>query len=69
MVGAAVEDACITRTLWHLYLACLHAISTGVMAQWLERLPHSRKFGGSSPGRVIPKTLKMVPAAFSSKAR
>ena len=39
---------------------------TGVMAQWLERLPHNRKVVGSSPGRVIPKTFKMVLAAFSS---
>ena len=41
----------------------------GVMAQWLERLPHNRKVVGSSPGRVIPKTLKMVLTAFLSGAR
>ena len=43
--------------------------STGVMAQWLECLPHNRKVVGSSPSRVIPKTLKMVLTAFSSGAR
>ena len=40
-----------------------------MMAQWLERLPHNRKVDGSSPGRVILKTLKMVLAAFSSGAQ
>ena len=34
------------------------------MAQLVERLPHNRKVDGSSHGRVIPKTLKMVLAAF-----
>ena len=42
---------------------------TGVMGQWLEHLPHNQKVMGSSPGRVIPKTLKMVLTAFSSGAR
>ena len=37
---------------------------TGVMAQLVERLPHNRKVDGSSHGRVIPKTLKMVRPAF-----
>ena len=37
---------------------------TGVMAQLVERPPHNRKVDGSSHGRVIPKTLKMVLAAF-----
>jgi len=36
---------------------------------WLEHLPHNRKVVGSSPGRVIQKTLRMVLAAFSSGAR
>ena len=35
-----------------------------VMAQLVERLPHNRKVDGSSHGRVIPKTLKMVLVAF-----
>ena len=42
---------------------------TGVMAQWLGCLPHNQKVVGSSPGRVIPKTLKMVLTAFSSGDR
>ncbi len=42
---------------------------TGRVAQRLERLPHDREVVGSNPGRVIPKTLKMVPAAFLSGAR
>ena len=28
------------------------------MAQWLERPSHNRKVVGSSPGRLVPKTLK-----------
>ena len=47
----------------------VNAIKTGVMAQWLERLPHNRKVVGSSPGQVIPKTVKMVLVAFSSGAQ
>ena len=39
---------------------------TGVMAQWLEHLPHNRKVMDSRPGPIIPKTLKMVLTAFSS---
>ena len=35
----------------------------------VERLPHNRLVVDSSPGRVIPKTLKMVLTAFSSGAR
>ena len=35
----------------------------------VERLPHNRKAVGSSPGRVIPKTLKVVLTAFSSGTR
>ena len=35
------------------------------LAQWLERSLSTREAGGSNPGRVIPKTLKMVPVAFS----
>ena len=39
------------------------------MAQWLERPPQDREVTGSNPGRVIPKTLKIVPTAFLSGAR
>ena len=35
-----------------------HGENTGVMGQWLERLPRKRKVVGSSPDRVIPKTFK-----------
>ena len=40
-----------------------------MMAQWLEHLPHKQKVAGSNSGRVIPKTLNMVPTALSSGAR
>ena len=33
------------------------------IAQWLERPLRKREVAGSNPGRVIPKTLKMVPVA------
>ena len=51
-----------------LYGECRNNV-TDVMAQWLGRLPHNRKVDGSSSGRVIQKTFKMVLAAFSSGAR
>ena len=33
------------------------------MVKWLEHPTCSRKVRGSTPGRVIPKTLKMEPTA------
>ena len=39
--------------IWHL--RSNSSQYTGVMAQWLERLPQNRKVVGSSPDRVIPK--------------
>ena len=33
------------------------------MVKWLEHPTCSREVGSSSPGRVIPKTLKMEPTA------
>ena len=50
-------------------LLLLPCAFTGVMVQWLERLSHTWKVVGSSPGRVIPKTLNMVFTAFSSGAQ
>ena len=38
----------------------------GMIAQWLEHQLHNWKAAGTSPGRVIPKTLKMISTAFSS---
>ena len=38
---------------------------TGAVAQLLEHLVCIREVVGSIPGRVIPKTLKMVLAALS----
>ena len=40
-------------TIWHLRSNSIQY--TGVMAQWLERLPQNRKVVGSSPDLVIPK--------------
>ena len=57
-IGAALCAIGVGRTL-----------TTGVMAQWLECLPHNWKIMGSSHGQVIPKTLKMVLTAFSSGAQ
>ena len=54
-----IKGICQNKSL----LSGIH-IDTGVMAQLVERLPHNRKVDGSSHGRVIPKTLKMVLAAF-----
>ena len=44
----------------------LFICDTGVMAQWLEHLPHNQKAMGLRPVGVIPKTFKMVLTAFSS---
>ena len=38
---------------------------TGTVAQLIERPLCDREVAGSIPGRVIPKTLKMVLAALS----
>ena len=50
-------------------LASIISKTTGMMAQWFEGPPHKRKVTASSPGRVIPKILKMLPTVFSSGAR
>ncbi|KAJ8024657.1 hypothetical protein HOLleu_34618 [Holothuria leucospilota] len=34
------------------------------MVKWLEHLTYRQKVWGSTPGRVIPKTLKMEPTAI-----
>ena len=52
-----------------LHCSCsldLFICDTGVMAQWLEHLPHNQKAVGLRPVGVIPKTFKMVLTAFSS---
>ena len=49
-----------------MFLIALYWLGDGPV---VERLPHNRQVMGSSPGRVIPKTLKMVLTGFSSGAR
>ena len=40
-----------------------------MMVKWLEHPPHDQEVAGSNPGQVLPKILKMVPAAFLSDAQ
>ena len=44
-------------------------LTTGTVAQFVERPLCDREVADSIPGRVIPKTLKMVPAALSLGAQ
>ena len=49
-------------------LSCCAKVCNRSDGPVVERLPHNRYVVGSSLGRVIPKTLKMVLTAFSLRS-